>query len=422
MRVLLLTHGSRGDLQPYVALARELGRAGHTATLAASAEGQALAAAYGVPFVTLRDRLKEVLADPALRRARESNYRGLCGLRAQRLFRPVMTELWDDLPRLSRDGVDLLVYKPTLPGDELGEHLGIPAVPVGLQPIWVPTGAFPNPLVPYRLPKVMNRMSFRWTRWWVRSFTPDPVRWGADVLGPPVRQSGAAVTGARGADRIMLQAFSHRLLPEATDYPDWVRTTGFWFLPAPPDWTPPPELVRFLAAGPPPVYVGFGSMMGTDPDRTGRIVAEAVALAGVRAVVVAGWGGICLDHAAVPDVLVLPEAPFDWLLPRTAAIVHHGGSGTTGAALAAGRPQVLCPFLGEQPFFASRLEVLGVAPAPIPHRDLEPRRLADAIAHAVSDRTMVAKAAGLGRAVRAENGAATAVSLLAGLVPAGSSP
>ncbi|MFI7699960.1 glycosyltransferase [Nonomuraea sp. NPDC049480] len=136
---------------------------------------------------------------------------------------------------------------------------------------------------------------------------------------------------------------------------------------------------------------------------------EAIRLAGVRAVLVTGWGGVRLDD--VPEgILVLDQVPHDWLFPRMAAIVHHGGSGTTGAALAAGRPQVVCPFVADQPFWAARMHAAGVAPAP--QRPLTAESLAAAIRLAVTDRALAERAQSLGERVRAEDGITAAVKVL----------
>jgi sterol 3beta-glucosyltransferase len=174
------------------------------------------------------------------------------------------------------------------------------------------------------------------------------------------------------------------------------------------DWTPPPALAAFLDAGPPPVYVGFGSMAGIDPAATTRIVLDAVARAGVRAVLASGWGGIAAD-AAPPSVFLLDDAPHDALFPRMAAVVHHGGAGTTAAGLRAGVPGVLCPFGVDQPFWGARVQALGAGPAPIPQRKLDAVRLADAIRVAVDDPTMRGVAQRIGAAIHAEDGVGAAI-------------
>lgn len=154
--------------------------------------------------------------------------------------------------------------------------------------------------------------------------------------------------------------------------------------------------------------IGFGSMASADPSASTQLVLEAIMRAGVRAVVLSGWGGL----ASVPsadDLFIADAIPHDRLFPRVQAIVHHGGAGTTGAAIRAGVPSVVTPFSVDQPFWASRVFALGVGPRPIPRAQLDPGNLASAISLAVTDRHMRSRAAQLGELVRAENGVAAAV-------------
>jgi sterol 3beta-glucosyltransferase len=190
-----------------------------------------------------------------------------------------------------------------------------------------------------------------------------------------------------------------------------VRTTGFWFAPPDTAWEPPAELEAFLVAGEPPVFVGFSSLPTLDPVATGRVVTAAVRRAGVRAIVAAGRGGIDAAEAD-GDVLLIDRAPHERLFPRCSAVVHHAGAGTTGAAAAAGRPQVVCPFWGDQPFWAARVHDAGVAPAPLSGRRLSEDELAAALTGALTGPGTAARAADLGERVRAEGGAREAVRVL----------
>jgi sterol 3beta-glucosyltransferase len=187
------------------------------------------------------------------------------------------------------------------------------------------------------------------------------------------------------------------------------HTVGYWTLHTPAGWSPPPELAAFLAAdGPPVVAIGFGSMASVDPALLTELVRGAVRDAGVRAVLIAGWGGLAAlrDDA---EVLAIDAVPHDWLFPRVAAVVHHGGAGTTGASLRAGTPTVVVPFAMDQPFWGGRVAALGVGPAPIPRARLTRARLADALRLAVGDAAMRARAADLGRRIREEDGVGEAV-------------
>ena len=187
--------------------------------------------------------------------------------------------------------------------------------------------------------------------------------------------------------------------------------TGYWFLDPAADWQPQPELLDFLASGPPPIYIGFGSMASRQPRATADMALEALRRTGQRGVLYAGWGG--LHKEDLPDsVFMVGSTPHSWLFPRMAAVVHHGGAGTTAAGLAAGVPAVITPFFADQPFWAQRVYELGAGPKPVPRRKLTAENLAAAIEAALSDATIRARVATLGARIRAENGVAAAVALI----------
>jgi UDP:flavonoid glycosyltransferase YjiC (YdhE family) len=162
------------------------------------------------------------------------------------------------------------------------------------------------------------------------------------------------------------------------------------------------------------VYVGFGSMSSRDPQKTGHLVLEALARAQQRAVILCGWGGLQMTDLP-PHTIAVDSVPFSWLFPRCAAVVHHGGAGTTAAGLRAGVPSIVIPFFADQPFWGRRVAELGVGPAPIPRKKLTAERLAQAIELAVGDRDMRRRAAELGAKIRAEDGVAQAVAIVAEL-------
>lgn len=157
-------------------------------------------------------------------------------------------------------------------------------------------------------------------------------------------------------------------------------------------------------------------MSSRKPEQTADLVLQALAQAKQRAIILSGWGG--LRKEAVPDtVFVVEEVPFSWLFPRVAAVVHHGGAGTTSAALWAGVPSIVIPFFGDQPFWGQRIAELGVGPAPIPRRRLTAERLAQSIQDALTDQTMRQRAAHLGSIIRAEDGIAQAVAIVQQIEP-----
>jgi sterol 3beta-glucosyltransferase len=325
-----------------------------------------------------------------------------------------MAAVLNDVGEAARTSrADVVVHTPSVPAHHAAEMLGVPAVLVALQPGWVPTAVFPCPMLPFpRLPKVFNRATYLAVSATLRAYSGIATTWRTTELGLSRRRGSHDVLhDAAGNHRLVLQAFSGHVTPVDPGWPESVRTTGFWYLPATAGWSAPDRLTRFLADGPAPVYIGFGSMAGRDSRRTATIVTDAVRQAGVRAVLATGWGGIAAD-TDTGDVLVIDQAPHDWLFPRVSAVVHHGGGGTTGAALAAGRPQVVCPFVADQPHWADRMHAVGVAPPPVRQQHLTADRLAAALVEATCDVGMRDRAERLGREIRAENGVAAAVDAL----------
>jgi UDP:flavonoid glycosyltransferase YjiC (YdhE family) len=205
-----------------------------------------------------------------------------------------------------------------------------------------------------------------------------------------------------------LYGYSRHVVPRPPDWGPRNHVTGYWFLDRPADWRPSSHLVDFLASGPAPVYVGFGSMRGQDAAELTEIVVEALLRARQRGMLFTGQAG--LGAGKLPDEIFAVEAiPHDWLFPRMAAVVHHGGAGTTAAGLRAGLPSVIVPFAWDQPFWGRRVWELGVGPRPIPRKRLSVERLADAITAAVSDKEMRRRAQVLGERIRQEDGVANAV-------------
>jgi UDP:flavonoid glycosyltransferase YjiC (YdhE family) len=409
MRVALVTVGSLGDVEPVLALALGLRRAGHEVRVVGHASFAALARGIGIDLrpteaadprgLAESDQGREafVLRNPF--RAWRA-FASLAEASARMLFADVLA---------ASDGVDAVGYSGlgVFPGYAVAERLGVPYFAAHLVPIG-PTGDFPSaffPQGPAWLPGY-NRTSHALASWVVwRSFAPLADRARAEWRPSSHFPSPEALaTGAR----VSLVGVSPAVVPPPVAWTRWARFTGYWFLEARAAWIPPSNLVRFLERGPPPVVVGFGSMSGRDPAGTTRIVLEALALAGVRGVLLCGWGG--LQPRELPtDVLALDSVPHAWLYPRAAAVVHHGGAGTTASALRAGVPSVAVPFAFDQPFWAERLRRLGAGPAPVPERGLTPARLARAIRRAVQDPRMRLAARAVGERIRAEDGVGIAV-------------
>jgi UDP:flavonoid glycosyltransferase YjiC (YdhE family) len=403
-RIAILTVGSRGDVQPYIALGLGLRAAGHDAVLVADPSLTDEAAARGLPCVPIRADYQALLG-----LAGQGGLRGKWQLlrEAERLNRDLLADSWT----ACMDAQAIVYHPKALAGYHLAEKLNVPAFLAHPVPAFSVTAAFASPLLPVRDhgPRV-NRLTHAFVAWASGASQRKLVNaWREATLGlPPLRRLNDATLFGRPVPR--LYGCSPLVVPPPDDWGD-AHLTGFWFLDGAAAWRPDARLEAFLAAGPPPVYVGFGSMVGADPrGLTARVVA-AVRAAGVRAVLARGWGALedMTDDSAIHW---LEQAPHEWLFPRMAAVVHHGGAGTTAAGLRAGVPGIICPFFGDQPFWGARVHALGVGPRPIAQKRLTVDALAAAIREAVGNEDMQARARALGRAIAAEDGVGHAVKLI----------
>lgn len=407
--ISLVASGSRGDVQPYVALGQGLRGAGHDVRLLTSEGFESLVSGAGLAFHSTGPNIEERLRSEEWRAVTErGNFLTILARMRAELEREA-TGLARRLPGLLA-GSDLIVAGTSAIAGLLpiAGQLGVPVVQAYLFP-FSPTRTFPSPLVP-GLPfgRVLNRLSFHAMRqlFWQSTRVADvAVR----------RELGLGKSSLRGPFRALdrsstpvLYGYSPLVLPRPDDWPGNVHVTGYWTLEAPDDWSPPDDLLAFLDAGEPPVYIGFGSMGSRDPQAAGRIALEALARSGQRGILATGWGGLRADEIPA-HVHLIGAVPHDWLFPRMAAVVHHGGAGTTAAGLRSGAPSIVVPFMGDQEFWGRRVAALGAGPMPIPRRQLDAKRLAGAIAQAVTDNAMRDRAADLGRRLRDEDGVAAAV-------------
>ncbi|GIF42220.1 glycosyltransferase [Actinoplanes xinjiangensis] len=418
MKVLVLTLGTRGDVQPFVALAQHLRRRGHEVVVAAPHRFTELVAGHGVMFAGLDDgplRLFDdatVVGDVATGGigARLTLMR-----RMPAMFTRVLEDCWQVASTGAGAGADLIVHNgQVLAGQHVAERLGVPAVLALPMPMYVPTREFawPGQQLPSWLPASVNRLTYAGMKGPALMFGRTVDRWRSGLGLPRRRGRHDPLRRPDGTLAPVLHAVSPAVIPRPADWPATAQVTGYWFVDTAAAGGVVPVTDRYPAGGdgPPVVFVGFGSMIGPDPEAATEVVVRALRMAGVRGMLAGGWGG--LQEIPAPDVFLPGDVPHETVFPRSAVIVHHGGAGTTAAAVRSGRPQVVCPFVGDQPFWAARMQRLGVAAEPIGQRHLTAPRLAAAIRRAVDDPAMITAARRLGEQVRCENGVATAVDML----------
>ncbi|CAN7199366.1 glycosyltransferase [Trinickia sp. LjRoot230] len=410
MKFTVVTYGTEGDTRPLAALCRALMDAGHETQLLADAATLGAARTLGVPAAALAGDIRqalmpgEALADAIVRK-------GGFGATAEALARIANenTAAWMAQAADASAGCDAVIVSAlaSFVGLSVAESRRVPAIGASMIPI-SPTAAFASPFLrPTMVPRFLNRVSHRFVNamlWRAFRTTTNAAR--ATVCGLPKRSRV-------WTEHPILYGISPTLLPRPDDWPDHAQICGQWVGPAA-AWTPPASLDAFLAAGEPPIYVGFGSMAGFD---TPRFLDALVAAVGSRrALFYPGWSGI--GHGALPSNFhVIGDTPHAWLFPRVSVVIHHGGAGTTHSAVRAGVPSVVVPFAADQFFWAHRLTALGVAGPPIDANKCAPAAFADGIAFALRPAARQ-RAAALAARMATENGTARAVTTIEAIVRA----
>lgn len=412
MEIVILAIGSRGDVQPLVALGLGLQAAGHQVCVATHATFETMVRNSGLRFSLLQVNPKELMEGEAGQAAMEGGGNPLSSLQDfARMIKPAILQTGADCWAACQ-GADLILYSPLgfYGAPDIAEKLNIPAIGAWLQPDHR-TSAFPS----YALPRMRNLGGFanRLTYLLTDALLWLPFRSAVNQVRqekldlPPI---SPWVNYRRRWQQHMpvIYGFSPLVVPKPSDWGDHIEITGYWFLDKRADWQPPPDMVDFLEAGPAPVYIGFGSMSSRSPDETTDIALKALGRIKQRGLFVTGWGG--LGAIDLPSSAFMVESvPHDWLFPKMAAVVHHGGAGTTAAGLLAGVPSVIVPHFTDQLFWARRVSELGVGPQSIPRNQLSVARLADALQEAVSSSVMRRRVTVLGERIRHEDGVACAV-------------
>ena len=416
LKVLLVTIGSRGDIQPYIALGVGLAASGHEVTVCTNEHFAGFVRAHGLTYGHMNNGFVDLITSLEGRAGLE-RMASLPGtlLAVAKLLRqvgPMQQEMLDDAWRVAQEmRPDVVIFHPKVPGAvDMADALEVPSIMAPLFPQVVATSAFPAVGFPdLPLGAGYRRLTYSIVETLTDRIGSGPIhKWRhANGLGPRPRLLGQ-LSDRHGRRLPVLHAFSSTVCPRPHDWPESAVASGFWSLDGATGWAPPPALLDFLEAGPAPVYVGFGSMAGRNPERLTSVVLQALDRSGCRGVVATGWGG--LTKQALPEnVFSLSDAPHDWLFPRVSAVVHHGGAGTTAAGLRAGQPTIICPFFADQPFWGRRVAMLGAGPRPIAQKSLTAERLAEAILAATKNQSMRNAAQEIRHRLHEERGVVSAV-------------
>jgi UDP:flavonoid glycosyltransferase YjiC (YdhE family) len=414
MKITITSHGTRGDVQPYLALSVGLQQAGHQVTLATAYTFTEWIQSYGVGTHPTRFSVQAFMQEPETQAVLKSgNPVRMFGMmrKMMNVGAEAMEEVWSAM-----QGADFVIDSPTSTGAlEAAQKIGTPAALAFPIP-FAPTREFPSfflGLPPFSLGKLYNRLTHSWmhTLLWSGMSGPLTNTLRKKIGLKPWRSYAQRHAYARQMRVPFLYGFSEHVIPKPADWDEFQHITGYWFLDSLPTWQPDSELLRFLESGPPPVYLGYGSINIGDSEKKTQLILKALELSGQRGIVLTGWGG--LSRVSAPaNIFFVDNVPHDWLFPRMAAVMHHGGAGTTSAGLRAGVPNIVTPFTGDQTSWAARVVQLGVGPRAPYIQSLTAEKLAEAINIAINNSALRARAAALGEKIRAENGIARVVEII----------
>ncbi|HSN96779.1 MAG TPA: glycosyltransferase [Candidatus Nanopelagicales bacterium] len=415
MKITLLALGSRGDVQPAVALGKGLAARGHAVRVLAGNNFHAFIAGHGLETIPAAVDMQAIMESDL---GREWVARGTNPLAQNRIMQELLDRhgwaMVEDVHRAC-EGAELIVssFTSDVYAASIAEASGAAHVSALLQPSPLATRHGPAalaPIVPGRdsvLNLLFGKLVIERTLWgW---YEPLVNRLRTERLGLSAQNRRQGMDALRRMP--VVHGYSGHVSPRAPDWPTHYDVAGYWFLDEGGDYQPPEALRRFLDAGEPPVCLGFGSMSAGDPAALTRLFVEAAAQSGRRAILLSGWsalGGVELPES----ILRLDAVPHDWLYPRVAAVVTHGGAGTTGASLRAGRPTIVVPHMADQIYWGRRVAELGVGPAAILRPRLRADNLAAAIREATGDAGMRRRAEELGKRIREEDGVGRAVTLI----------
>jgi len=421
MNVLILTYGTRGDVQPYIALGQGIKRSGHCVSLSTSERFRNTVEDAGLQYEFMNDGMLALLEAPEGQDMLENTnnifdvVRRTLGLikKVSPIQRALVEESW---AAAQRSRPDIIVFHPkAFIAPSIAEKLGVPVAMALVVPGLVPTGEYPNMILPrIKLGGWYNKLSYRFVNQLIGLSVAKHVRAWRSENDLPKTKGFNLLYAADGVPIPALHGCSELIFPRPDDWPPTATMCGYWHADGYQSYSPSLELEAFLATGPPPVYVGFGSMKGRNPERLASIIIEALQKAGVRGILATGWGG--LEAESLPETIFkTDQVPHAWLFPRVSAVVHHGGAGTTAAALHAGKPSVVVPFFGDQPFWGYHVRRLSAGSAPIPLKKLTVEKLKAAIQEITTSKAIIDQAEVLGVKLREENGVENAVSMIESL-------
>ncbi len=411
--IAIFTFGTRGDVQPFIALAQEMADRGHKVELLGPDIFAPLATRYKTPYVALKGNMSTILSDNRFAKF----YRwGLLSnwYYVQRIQRQIGATALSQMVEAAKRA-DCIVFHPLMSfATDIAEALGTPTILAALQPV-VPTTAFPFFVCGKRsMGARLNRLSYHFIRSsrWSISRRIDNAR--KKLLGASRRSRFTHPFEVNGEHVPVIHAFSRSVVPVPADWPAQVVTTGNWFVQETGEWQPEPELRDFLRKAPKPIFVGFGSNPLASVDDIIRHLCRALELTGQRAVYILEPGRTppCLSVDDSERLMITGPVPHTKLLPFMTAAIHHGAAGTTAASLSAGLATLMCPLVIDQSWWADRVWKAGAGPQPLPLVNWHSTVVAERISDLVGNKSYASNAAAIAKTMAKENGVAQAADFI----------
>ncbi len=416
-RIVLTTIGTRGDVQPYMALGLGLKRAGYDVRLAAPENFKDWIEGAGLEFARCGNDSRAFVTSPeAVDFLDGSLWYQIRN--ARKIGLDFIKSITEDIYHATRDADGIIFHPKADFSVDVAEAKNIPAIMAAFQP-FTPTREFPIMVLPIKtLGPLANRMSYG-VIYLSRVFYNNYLnQYRCDLLGLKPRSLFRHPLKI-GSDPVpIFYAISEFVVPRPRDYPPHVHITGYWFLDTHSGWEPPGALQAFLETGGPTIYVGFGSMPLKDPAASGGMIVEALRKSNLRAVMARGWAGLRAEDRSdgAGAIHLIEDAPHEELFPLMDGVVHHGGAGTVAAGLRAGKPSFICPFLVDQPFWGMRVNNLGIGPPPIRPKNWTVSGLERSFRALVSNAGYKRRAVEMAAKLKSEDGVGRAVDLVKEIV------
>ena len=412
MNISIITIGSRGDVQPCIALGMGLLKTGHQVQIVADEIFRKPITERKLSFAPIYTNPKKFFDEDIFKIGKNIFQLSKCIREQFKIIGPRhFKEVLDAL-----DNVDLILFSPLASAAfHIAELKKIPCVGSYLQPV-TPTKEFAPTFVhelPFWFPfkRFFNRLLFRLNNKIYFYLVKDVINECRKEILNLEPLPWKVYSNADLSDMPIIYGFSKYIIPRPNDWKSNVNVTGYWFLDNDSNWKPPQDLLEFIESGPPPIYFGFGSMIDKEIAVVIKIIVEVLGKTHQRGIISGGWNE--LSELKLPsNIFLVNDIPHEWLFPQMAVVVHHGGAGTTAAGFKAGVPSIVVPFAFDQPFWGNLVYKLGVGPKPIPRKKLTVKKLVDAINSVLDSTKFKEKATALSEKLKAEDGVATAVKII----------